>query len=272
MNNLVIMSIQHYSIMDKRKSSNINNNYSELIKIAIDKLRPMFYSAASSFFTYTLLYPLDIIKTNYQLDNSGNNIFGLTKKIYNNNMFNFYRGYKQYILSYPIFWGLFFEFEYLFRTYIDNNYLSYICSTILSTIIVNPLHVVKIRKQYGNFNDINIKCYSYGLYYSLLSNMKLCIQFPLYNNLKLFNKNDSKSYDFMLLFTSKCVANSLFYPLDVIRSIKRANNDYMSIYEILKKYDHKRYNFMYKGLLVYNLTSGLNFSIMMMINKKLNIV
>lgn len=230
-----------------------------------------FISNASS---VILTAPIDVIKTNYQLKRN-QNIKSICIEIYNmKGLRGFYSGVIPNLSTYPIFWATFFGSNQLMNNYkfIDNNYLdkfikSYIAGTIGSTL-TNPLFVIKTRIQntermntsiIKDLNKLGYQSYFKGLGSTSLNNVKLSIQFPLYDYLK-----DITQSVLISSFLSKVISSTLFYPLDLIRINQRNSDLKLGIIEIIKTiYKKNGFLGLYRGVLLYNAVTTPNFVIMM---------
>ena len=105
----------------------------------------------------------------------------------------------------------------------------------------------------------NKSSYFKGLPSTYLNNLKLGVQFPLYDYVKSKTENVIFSS-----FTSKLICSSIFYPLDLIRVKQRGSDKKLSIINISKYiYNSVGLRGFYRGLVLYNGVSVLNFTIMM---------
>lgn len=175
----------------------------------------------------TVVQPIDVIKTNYQIINTQKKkqqkLKDVIKIINKNGIKGFYSGITPNLLSYPIFWGNFHMTLQHMKRYYDNDtntyiklntnykyfddfFQSYVSACVASTI-TNPFFVIKNRLQTRN-NDMNgrkitniveniifesgYKGFNKGLSLTLIENAKLGFQFPIYNNVySLLNENDN---------------------------------------------------------------------------------
>lgn len=220
-----------------------------------------------------VVHPIDVIKSRYQIEHS-KSFNKITKDIlYTNGIKGFYRGLTPNIGTYPIFWAIFFQTKQINFNITENIFLnkfttSFIAGNIASTF-TNPLFVLKTRFQVKNdsrldiIKDLNKNKLSFlkGLYPTYLNNLKLGLQFPLYDYLK--NKTENVIFS---SFTSKFICSSLFYPLDLIRVNQRNSNKKLTIYSISNNiYKKNGIKGFYRGLFLYNSVSLINFTIMMTI-------
>ena len=249
-------------------------------------------SYVSSLIASAIVYPIDVIKTQYQVSNINKglqtNSYQLTKKLYiDNGMNGFFRGLTPNLLTYPIFWATFFQTKKLDYKptgyeYVDKCYMAFLSSGVASTI-ANPLFVFKTRMQTNNlnnninanyivlvksmYNNEGLSSFMKGLGPTLANNSKLVIQFPLYDYLK--TKNDSV---FLSSLISKTLASTIFYPFDLIRINQRESVSKLSFIDATKKVyygtiKNSKPTFLnfYKGVVLYNFVTAPNFIIMMLL-------
>jgi solute carrier family 25 folate transporter 32 len=248
-----------------------------------------FIGILSNTFSTTVIHPIDVIKTNYQvaIKNNPQKINNIIKlKWRNGGLKNFYRGLSPNILTYPIFWGVFFEGRkynfYLFKNRYLNNFSQYFLLANFASTITNPLFVIKTKLQTVNrrkdiFNMLKdiyryngLRGFFKGYLATILNNLKLGIQFPLYDHFKDFNRKIAffdKNEKINIAFSStlsKLISSSITYPLDLIRLIQRGSNLKISIIDIVKNvYKREGIIGLYRGILLYNFVSTGNFVIMM---------
>ena len=266
-------------------------------------------SFLSSILTSYIIYPIDVIKSQYQYNNiarhnnkSINNIKVknlIISNWKNNYIKGFYKGFSLHISTYPIFWGIFFQinnnksYKLIKNNYINQFLLSFTSSLIASTI-TNPLFVIKIKAQIEvlknnqkNYKNIIYNIYNNNGFFGLmkgwkstqLNNLKIGLQIPLYNlfisNFAKYN-NNNKNINCIILssFFSKIISSTLFYPLDNIRTYQRNSVKNVSLKKC-SKLIYKKYGItgFYKGVFIYNCFSCPNFVLMMyfieLLNKKL---
>ena len=218
----------------------------------------------------TVAHPIDVVKSRFQINNnSASNITSFIWKT--NGLKGFFRGLTPNIGTYPVFWAIFFQTKNINMDIFENNLLnkftsSYISGNIASTF-TNPLFVLKTRFQVKNNSRLDIirdltknkKMLLKGLPSTYINNLKLGVQFPLYDYLK-----DKTNNILFSSFSSKFICSSIFYPLDLIRVIQRSTNQKLTIKDIaINTYKNKGFFGFYKGLVLYNSVSILNFTIMM---------
>lgn len=228
--------------------------------------------------------PIDTLKSQFQTNK--NSIFHLSKNIYNKQgIRGFYKGSLSMISTYPVFWSIFFSMKNMKITLCNNElindtYNNFISLTTASTL-ANPLFVLKTRKQTSIIKNIN-KSYITefrdilkheglngmfkGNFITIFNNSKLLLQFPLYEHMINQNYNIITSS-----FVSKMLTNIIFYPLDIIRTIKRNNIAKTSLITIIKElYKEYGYRGFYRGITLYSFISCPNFIIMMYMKDFLN--
>lgn len=243
-------------------------------------------SSSSSAIASFSIYPIEVIKTNYQyniLNKRNNNINFIVRNIYrSSHLSGFYKGISSNLFSFPLFWGVYFQssshIKPLLSQYIDPHSFSfkfsnYLFSSSIASFIANPLFVLKTRYQIlnNNFNssysslihsiyrDEGLTGFLKGFNATLLNSSKLAIQFPLYDYFFLHSNNSVLSS-----FFSKILTSSIFYPLDLVRTFQRNSTHSLSIFNSLKHiYSSNGLFGLYRGILMYNLVSCPNFVIMM---------
>jgi hypothetical protein len=242
----------------------------------------------SSLIAYTATYPIDVIKTNYQILNYQNkniNTVGVIKNIYKTNgLYGYYKGSSSTLLTYPIFWGMFFDVQNTSNNWIsmktNNSILTklippMIASTVAS-FVTNPLFVIKVRFQTdsisgskSNYPNIikniwtveGMHGFYKGFFSTVLNNTKLWLQFPLYDYIQ--NKTNNIV---IASIGSKFISSMLFYPTDLIRINQRFSINKISMIEASKNIfrSHGLKGF-YNGLMLYNILSLPNFVLLMVI-------
>jgi hypothetical protein len=241
-----------------------------------------------------LTHPIDVIKTNYQLQliksdmvtdvkkiNKSNSIItSITNDIFRSRgLKGFYSGITPNLATYPVFWAVYFgtnqilnknDYKYFTNVYLNKFFSSYLSSMIGSTF-TNPLFVIKTRMQntarqnksvISTIHDINTtgaKTYFRGLNTTFLNNTKLAFQFPMYDYIK-----DNTGSIVGASIGSKAISSTLLYPFDLMRTIQRNSDTKVSMINIAKSI-HKRNGVtgLYNGVMLYNAVSTPNFVIMM---------
>ena len=230
------------------------------------------YGFAYTSISTIIVQPLDCIKTLYQVQPTKNtSILSLVSHQYKKNKIKgFYRGLAPNICTYPVFWGIFFQLQEskILSGYCDNAFItSFVYGNIASTF-TNPLFVIKTRFQTYNqprmviCGDImkNIPSLWKGVPATYINNLKLGIQFPLYD----FIKKKTNNNIIISSAISKLVSSSLLYPMDLMRVQQRNSKLPLSLYTI-GKHTYKEYGFrgFMRGIVLYNSVSLCNFTIMM---------
>ena len=243
----------------------------------------------------TIVNPVDVIKTNYQIDNmkskkrwtghTRTSVSSIIRNIYRlDGLKGFYRGLLPNLSTYPVFWSVFFGLKgtelnnYKFINLENNDELNKYTNKSISTLIsasiastlANPIFVVKTKLQASEqtsssssikittqqlYREEGMRAYFRGLNATLLNNSKLCVQFPMIDYLK--EKHDMNPFTSSLLARTSMTA--LFYPLDNIRTNQR-NFVGLSMSDVAKQiYRHYGLLGFYRGVLLYSMTSTPNF-------------
>jgi hypothetical protein len=233
-------------------------------------------------------HPPDTIKVQYQADKCGRSVKEIILNIYQKQgLRGFFKGCVSTLSTYPIFWGIFFSIKNqnpIFCNWIPLNYIlvNLIGASIASTLC-NPLFVLKTRKQTLASKQIVARSYLReiqsiykidgfsgffkGLGITLGSNVRLVFQFPIYDFIMLHTGKNILAASII----SKTIANSVFYPTNIIGTIQRDMENNHSVRSVAKQlYQAHGLKGFYKGLLLYNLASCPNFTIMMLIKDKLD--
>ena len=232
-------------------------------------------------------HPIDIIKTQFQVTRlrkkrTQTKVTTLIRNLYKQKGFRgFFNGVASNLLTYPIFWAVFFQTKKMLPTTSDNKYADkftqYLAASGIGSIIANPLFVLKTRfqtlnlkrpvdahKSYAHlvqkiYRNEGLRGFYKGLTFSLINNTKITIQFPLYDT--LIEQGYGVLYAALI---SKTVSTTIFYPFDLFRIIQRNSPKKLKILGIAKKvYSTHGLRGFYKGVMLYNLTSTPNFVIMM---------
>ena len=200
-------------------------------------------------------HPVDTVKTQYQAGKQYSNVRSIIRNIYQRQgISGFFKGCGSTLPTYPVFWGVFFAIKHQQIKYSNNHTINSIATNFLASaiasIICNPLFVLKTRKQTlisknqisgSYFREINliyktdgIRGFGKGLPVTLLSNLRLVIQFPLYDMIMVRTLQNI----FLSSFVSKLTVNTLFYPTNIIGTIQRDYSDkeiYIKLYKRVKK-------------------------------------
>src|SRR5437868_4387862 len=98
-------------------------------------------STTSSIISYSLTYPIDVVKTNYQNTNmkQKTTLNDVVKQIYTKyGVRGYYRGVSSTLMTYPLFWGIFFQ---------TRSYSNVFVASSIASVVTNPLFVLKTRFQ-----------------------------------------------------------------------------------------------------------------------------
>lgn len=229
----------------------------------------------------TLTHPIDVFKANYQvLQNSGTKIpvtgISTLRHIYRTSgLLGFAKGLPASLTSQPVFWSVFYQAKSLdlkiLQNKIHNDILNNIVCGSAGSFVANPFFVLRTRFQVRENTDTYLRMakniyknegiskFFSGYPSSVLNNLKLGLQFPLYELLKSNNVNI-----FYSAGIAKFIATSVFYPLDIVRTLQRNNPQKISIISSFKIiYKNGGIMGFYKGVMIYNLYSTPNFIILM---------
>lgn len=237
----------------------------------------------ANFSSTILSYPIDVIKTKYQvntLKNNNQNVPSIIKDIYKNTGFKgFFRGIVPQLTTYPIFWSIYFQTKGMNNYKLTDNHfinkvaISYMSASIASAA-TNPLFVMKIRMQTYEikptiptvvntiYKENGIRGLFKGLPATMINNLKLGIQFPMYDIMK----SDYGYNSFTASIISKLTTTSIFYPLDLIRVNQRNSSSNLSMVDATKTiYKQHGISGFYRGVMLYNFVSTPSFVIMVLI-------
>lgn len=208
----------------------------------------------ASLISSTVVYPIDVIKTRYQ--------------VYREIKFtNLYKGLRYQLFTYPTFWSIYFplrDMQLIKTSYsLPDNVINSVLPSVAACLISNPFFVLKTRKQTGHvnhtFNSIirNEGCSSLlrGYVTTLTSNVKLGVQLPLYDYVN--QRLDNPIYASLI---SKTITSSVFYPFEYVRVLQRNGDKGLRFYDILLKTPARE---LYRGVGLYTLMTTPNFVIMM---------
>jgi solute carrier family 25 (mitochondrial folate transporter), member 32 len=252
---------------------------------------------SSSVISSTTIYPMEVIKTNYQVSRYSKQNFSaiqIVKNIWKQDKFKgFYRGLSPHLMTQPMFYGIYFQsnkFKHLLpstNNIIGDKFIASFTAGMIASTVSNPFFVIRTRFQtsaigqrapnisiYNVYKDIYKKegliGLQKGLPSTLFNNSKLVIQFPLYDYLKERTDNI-----FLSSFTAKIISNTIFYPFDLIRTNQRNSKVKLNIMQTAKHiYQNSnpgisRYMGFYRGALIYNSISIPNFVLLMFILEQL---
>lgn len=248
-------------------------------------------STFSSIISSTVVYPIDLLKTQIQVNqvkNINKNVFRLSKNIYRNQgVRGFFNGLTPFVGSYPFFWGTYFymnqyKLDVSSNVYCNKMFNAFTSATVAS-VLTNPLFVLKTRLQTDSLsnqtdtltNRQHIKNiiqnegvlgFYKGLSTTVGSHTKLAVQFPMYDLLK------EKGYStFYASLIAKTVTSTVFYPLDLIRTNQRDSKEKLKFVDAYKTViRNKGVAGLYKGVILYNMVTAPNFILMMVLIDKFN--
>jgi solute carrier family 25 folate transporter 32 len=217
--------------------------------------------SSSAALAYTLVYPIDVIKVRYQNINYTNSclkdvkLSNIVRQVYNiHGIKGFYKGCVSNIMSYPVFWGIYFETKS--RLYSNPMLNTYLASTLASAF-TNPLFVMRTKLQNCNKNmsypkmiknlyrERGLLGFYKGYPMTMIDNFKLCGLMTLnsyFINI-VRNENDTilqQSAKITYVSSiSKLGVSLILYPTDIIRTIQRSNDTKISMLKIIKRIYHK---------------------------------
>jgi len=223
----------------------------------------------SSLISYSLTHPINELKKHYLISNSNSkqklSLAELNRLIYleYHGMKGYYRGFSSTLLTYPLFWGIFFQ---------ANSHSNVMVASSIASLATNPLFVLKTRFQTANQSMLTYQSYkkvSYlnltrdiyqnegckgffkGFGSTLANNTKLWIQLPLYDKL-----NDKTNNVVLSSMIAKITSSTLYYPTDLIRTNQRNLKDNRNMIDVGKTiYKSQGIKGLYNGVLLYNLVS-----------------
>lgn len=249
--------------------------------------------SASSAMAYTIVYPIDVVKVQYQCQVTTVK-FSAQELIRNiikeQGVKGFYKGYCANLFTYPIFWGAYFESsKYLNFNPVMNTFVA----ACIGSAISNPFFVAKVRCQTEILKGkkYNYRSLAHNIYrnegmlgffkgypMTAINNTKLCIQMPLakYLELKITDKkNDSSMTKNLKVGSGAAVAklstSLITYPCDLIRNIQRDTESKLKMFKLMERiYKTSGVPGFYRGMILYTAVTLPNFVLMMMIKSKLD--
>jgi len=238
----------------------------------------------SSWISISTIYPIDVLKTRYQVNASHaikKTPLQILQEVKTNYGYRgFYRGLVPQLCTYPLFWATYFEakshinFKPSDVDFVNKALESYGAAAVASTV-ANPLFVTKVKMQTlqtkSVFKTVSTMYQQNGWKFPFkgisacyINNLKLGLQFPLYD--KLHETNGI----IVSTIVSKLTVSTIFYPSDLIRANQRSSDKMLGLVDagkqIIKNYGIRG---LYRGVLLYNLVSMSDFIIMMTIREKL---
>ncbi len=216
--------------------------------------------------------PFDTIKTHYQTNNLTlaktinhiKNINGAPR------YGNFYAGLGSSLLTYPIFWGTYFQANKTIKENIEcPEFVSSYTSACIGSTLSNPLFVTKVKSQKNKIpifqatklivEESGFRGFSKGLPLTCLANTRIAAVMHLNEQL-----NEHFSVPISALI-SKSGFSLAMYPLDTIRTIQRNQPGKSSALDIGRIMYNSGIRTIYRGGLVYTLATTPQFVIMMII-------
>jgi solute carrier family 25 (mitochondrial folate transporter), member 32 len=229
----------------------------------------------SSLISYSLTYPIDTIKTNYQTKSLSERpvLKDVVQQIYRTQgLKGYYRGVGSTLATYPLFWGIFFQ---------TNSTHNVMIASGLASLCTNPLFVLKTRFQsnanqksgkvsYFNltkniYHNEGVGGFFKGFSSTLVNNTKMWIQFFAFDEIN--KKTDNIAMSSML---AKIISSTIYYPTDLIRTNQRNLKDNQSMFEIgntICKANGIRG--LYHGVFLYTMVSVPNFLMLMVIRDRI---
>ncbi len=225
-------------------------------------------STTSSIISYSLTYPIDAIKTNYQIASLKQKpiLSDVVKQIYAiHGIKGYYRGVSSNLMTYPLFWGIFFQTQ---------SHSNVMIASAVASLVTNPLFVLKTRFQSVSHQNQKVsylnltkniyqneghKGFFKGFGSSLANNTKLWMQFFLYNEIK--QRTDNVVVSSM---AAKVASSTIYYPTDLIRTNQRNSKNSQSMIEVGKSiYKANSFRGFYSGVVIYNFISVPSFVVLM---------
>jgi len=256
------------------------NNISDFLSSALHDAKNSTIASLIATVTYN---PIEVTRTQYQVTTNKTFTDIVRGIIKEHGYRGFYKGFSSNCIADPIFWTFFFELKKLnlqpTGTHFDQYFNSYFASSV-SSAICNPIHVVKVRLQtsalyhtkYNSFtftkriyNNEGLFAFMKGYSFTLANNLKLGLQFPLYDFLKEYTDSVPLSS-----LVSKLACDFIFYPATLARTVQRDTRENLSLKNIVAKiYKSRGFSGFYRGMLMFCLINMPNFVMMMYIKEYL---
>jgi solute carrier family 25 (mitochondrial folate transporter), member 32 len=210
--------------------------------------------AAAGFVSSTLLYPLELVKSRFQMGSHAKFSYSSTvsalRTIYKSHgIQELYRGFPAGLVGSTLSWGMYFWiYEDLKRQSVNlrggvsgvtgpfDHWASSIVSSIIVQTILCPLWVIKLNQQLGNvdgffpaFSQLYRREGLRGLYRGLIpgywSCSHLAVQFVMYEELKKLHAFDSVAANTLFAtIVSKSLATVLTSPVEVVKVRLRSSS------------------------------------------------
>ena len=207
-------------------------------------------SILSTVISSVIVSPLDVLRTRNQAFNIYNKGIFVTigDVLKREGLKGCYRGLPGTLLSAPFFWSIYLPLYDSLKEKEWRVIPRSIVSSYVGSIICNPLFVFKNRLQVihvqgGNINNViqdmrklKFKSFRIGLFITLFGNLQFTIKMPIYEYLRTYP--DYGYSNCQILFSSviaKTISNTIFYPHEVIRTVKRIENTNRSLQEICRE-------------------------------------
>jgi len=208
----------------------------------------IFINALSGVVSNTICWPLETVKVQNQARFKPKPLFNSIKYIIKKDKFSgLFRGLIVGNVAVAVCYGTFFTtydlLKNVLKPYIGGVHIIHTLSGYLATLVAssidNPLYVIKtqyqtklIRGKPGHMSLIKMvldlyKLYGINVFYkgllmTYVKNIEMAIQMPLYEFFKEnIGINGATKY-ILSSFLSKTIATTIMYPLDTIRTIRRA--------------------------------------------------
>lgn len=231
----------------------------------------------------SICMPLDTIKIQNQVRVKSKSLLTAAKLIIKmDGIKGLWRGLLPCNIGAGIFYGVFFPTYKLCKSHMENMEInmhikhgisSYIAG-IIGSAWCNPMYVLQNRyqaqliKKGGNapklcemisgiYKTEGLLAFTYGLGMTLIKNVELAIQLPLYEKFKKYEYTNAHNINVLIAgFLAKSIASSIAFPLDTIRTLKRTNEKKLNILCIINSVC-KKSGFMgyYKGYQAYFIRS-----------------
>ncbi len=202
-------------------------------------------AVVASVVSITACHPADTVKSMRQRGASMAEIYAACKA---RGVSGIYKGVMPSICTYPVFWGMYFGIKQTEIMQSTNPMINSYVSACLGSIASNPLFVIKTRAQVANVGTMltiramfaeGVQSFYKGTPATMVSNLKLAVQFPLYYYAR----------EHLDVVTSSLIAKStstiISYPLDVIRVYQRTSTKPMTMCQAYAEIGWKN---MYRGL------------------------
>jgi solute carrier family 25 (mitochondrial folate transporter), member 32 len=206
-------------------------------------------SVLSTVLSSIVVSPLDVLRTRNQAFNMYKKgvFFTVRDVLKKEGIKGCYRGLPGTLLSAPFFWSIYLPLYDHFKEKEWGIVQRSIIASYTGSMVCNPLFVFKNRLQVihvqgGNFKNVirdmkalSLKTFHLGLPVTLFGNLQFIIKMPIYEHLRSYP--DYGYPNCQILFSSiigKSIANTIFYPHEVIRTITRVDNTNRSLQEICR--------------------------------------